>query len=162
MPQAKNKPQTPKEETSAPEADPMVAAVISSLVAAGTPYAEAVKMVQGGGEPAKPVDVEPPVVPQKSNDFSDDQVQLYEKLQNIDEEESYEATVRMPSRIYDWVIRKTLEEAYIRNNPNFLVPDFLLLMLKEQRSIDPTKGGKVTGGATGPQHLYNPVTGKWN
>lgn len=150
--------------------DAMEAAVIAELVKAGVPYADARAQVLGGASPqtARPApaamgadDDDEPVIPQKSKDFSDDQVALYEQLQSIEESKEYEVSITVPSYLMDWVIRKTLQEAYVRNNPEFLVDDFLILMLKEQRAIDPTKGGKVTGGRSGPKDLYNPMTEKW-
>lgn len=145
------------------EIDAMEAAVIAQLVQGGVPYADAKAQVLGGAQSVQVDDEpEPPVVPQKSQDFSDDQVELYEMLEQLEEGGEYEITLTLPAYLMDWTIRKTLQEAFVRNNPSFLIPDFLTLMLKEQRAIDPTKGGKVTAGSSGPKDLYNPMTGKWS
>jgi hypothetical protein len=144
--------------------DAMEAAVIAELVRSGLSYKDARAQVlgeQNEAAPAKDEDPEPPVIPRKSKDFSDDQIGLYNLLEKIDEKESYSVTVNLPPYLMEWTIRKTLQEAYTRNNPNFLVEDFLILLLKEQRAIDPTKGGKVTSAASGPKDMYNPHTGKW-
>lgn len=142
----------------------MEAAVIAQLVQSGVPYAQAKAQVLGNVEiEHAPIveEPEPPVIPQKSKDFSDAQVNLYEQLQAIDEQDDYEITFKVPAYIMDWTIRKTLQEAYVRNNPNFLLADFMLLMLKEQRAIDPTKAGKVQAQSSGPKDMYNPTTGSW-
>lgn len=142
----------------------MEAAVIAELVKSGVPFADAKAQVLGGATPAQPVeeDIEPPVVPQKSKDFSDEQVQLFNMLDELDETIEYEITATIPAYLMDWVIRKTLQEAYVRNNPNFVVEDFLTLMLKEQRAIDPSKGGTVKAVSSGPKDSFNPGTGGWN
>ena len=143
----------------------MEAAVIAELVKSGVSYADAKAQVLGGAaaspQPAEEEEPEPPVIPQRSKDFSNEQVALFEMLENIEDQESFEINLTVPAYLMDWTIRKTLQEAYTRNNPNFLVEDFLILMLKEQRAIDPTKGGKVRSSASGPKDLYNPATGKW-
>lgn len=141
----------------------MEAAVIAQLVGSGVPYAEAKAQVLGGAQDPQPIEEEPEpkVIPQKSKDFSDDQIQLFEQLENIEDQDSYEINITVPSYLMDWVVRKTLQEAYSRNNPNFLVEDFLILMLKEQRAIDPTKGGKIRSASSGPKDMYNPATGHW-
>ncbi len=152
------------------EPDAMDVAIITSLIAGGMdPAAAKDKVLNGGGDTA-PIqeqaavpekDVEPPVIPQKSKDFSDDQVALFEELKNIDENNIYDVNIQIPAYLYDWIIRKTLQEAHSRNNPRFLVEDFFILQIKEQRMLDPTKGGAVTGGSSGPKDTYNPITEAW-
>lgn len=149
------------------EVDAMEAAVITQLVKDGVPFAEARAQVLGGdtekAEPEPEIDIEPPVIPQKSKDFSNEQRKLFDVLENIDDQEAYEIYAEsVPSYLMDWVLRKTLQEAHKRNNPNFLVADFIILLLKEQRAIDPTKGGKVQSSSSGPKDTYNPVTGNWS
>lgn len=145
----------------------MEAAVIAELVRAGVPYADAKKQVLGGkvetpqAVAAPPEDDEPPVIPQKSKDFSDEQVELYNMLSTIEDSNEYEVTVKLPAYIADWTIRKTLQEAARRNDPKFVVENFILLMLKEQRAIDPSKGGKVRSASSGPRDSFNPAKGNW-
>lgn len=152
-----------------PEIDPFDAAIVAQLMQGGMSKEEAKAQVFGNVPAAQPQnenplvdpEPEPKVIPQKSKDFSDDQVKLYEMLQNIDDANSYDVEVEIPAYLMRWVIRKTLQEAHTRNDPGFLVEDFLILLLKEQRAIDPTKGGEVTGGSSGPKETYNPISGKW-
>lgn len=146
--------------------DAMEAAVIAELVKSGVSFADAKAQVLGGQKaPAveDEVDIEPPVIPQKSNDFSDAQIHLFDKLKELESMDGgeHEISSVVPTHIMIWVIRRTLQEAYKRNDPNFVVENFILLLLKEQRAIDPTKAGQVTAASSGPKQLFNPGTGKW-
>lgn len=151
----------------------MEAAVIASLVQSGVSYSDAKAQVLGGGAQATPEpaveaaeeDIEPPVVPAKSKDFSDEQVKLHNEVLAIHEGDGqgiYSVTLdNIPEYIFDWVARRTIQEAARRNDPEFLVPNFLLWLLKQERAIDPTKGGTVQGGSSGPKDSYNPITERW-
>jgi len=146
----------------------MEAEVIAALIKSGTPYAEAKAQVQGGGEPIAIVETEPekdkppPVAPAKSNEYSADQQELMRQWQNIDEYTEYEVTFSCPAYIYQWVIRSTLQNAHDRNDPDFVIANFMVMLLKEQRAIDPTKGGTVHSVSSGAKDLFNPNTGKWD
>ncbi len=146
----------------------MEAEVIAALVKSGTPYAEAKAQVQGGGEPVAVAEPEPekdpppPVAPAKSNEYSSDQTELMRQYQNIEEQDEYEITFSLPAYIYQWVIRGTLQNAHDRNDPDFVISNFLVMLLKEQRAIDPTKGGTVQSVSSGAKDMFNPTTGKWD
>lgn len=145
--------------------DAMDVAVIKELVQAGIPYAEAKAQVMGGAQAAPAVEDEPdrppPVAPAKSKQYSNEQIKLWEQYQNVDAQDSYEVTFNIPSYLYSWVVRATLQNAHDRNDPKFVVSNFLIMLLKEQRAIDPTKGGTIQAVSSGPKDTYNPVTGSW-
>lgn len=149
----------------------MEAAVIASLVQSGTPYADAKAQVLGGevapkveDAPIVDPDPEPPVAPKKSRDFSDEQLKLHGEIVAIDQGEGkkeYEVTIMMPQYLFDWAGRMCLQEAAKRNDPSFTLDKFLNWMIKQERAIDPTKGGKISGGSSGPKDSYNPITERW-
>ena len=150
--------------------DAMEAAVIASLVQSGVPYADAKAQVLGGGsqvQEASPLvdpEPEPPVIPAKSKDFSDDQVKLYNEVMAINNGEGqgeYDVEINLPEYLFDWAARRALQEAARRNDPSFGIEKFLTWMIKQERAIDPTKGGKVQGGSSGPKDAYNPITERW-
>lgn len=171
MAPAKKKPATEPAQETASAVDPMDAEVIASLVQAGTPYAEAKAQVLGGAQPPKVEDAstedpepEPPVIPQKSKDFSDEQVKLHNEVMAIHEGDGqgeYDVKIKLPEYLFDWAARRTIIEAARRNDPSFDLEKFLIWMIKQERAIDPTKGGKVTGGSSGPADQYNPSTERW-
>ena len=150
--------------------DAMEAAVIASLVQAGVSYADAKVQVLGGQVQAAEPEVltdpepEPKVIPQKSKDFSDDQVNLYNEVLAINEgvgQGEYHIELDLAEYLFDWVARRALQEAAKRNDPSFGVEKFIELMIKQERAIDPAKGGKVQGGSSGPRESYNPMTERW-
>lgn len=149
--------------------DAMEAAVIASLVQSGVPYADAKAQVLGGGQaqedaPLEDPEPEPQVVPQKSKDFSDDQVKLYNEVLAINDGEGqgeYDVAINLPEYLFDWAARRALQEAAKRNDPSFGIEKFITWMIKQERAIDPTKGGKVQGGSSGPKDSYNPITERW-
>lgn len=169
---------------STPEADPLEAMVIAELVKNGVPYAQAVAQVRGGGAPVPPQpasdktshkpspdeirrevereDEQDKVQKPKKAEMSSKQYDLVELLKNIDEHSHYPVSFEVPAYLMDWLIRVTLAEAYYRGRPDFGIEQFLVQLLKEQRAIDPTKGGTVKGGSSGPKDLYNPATGQWD
>lgn len=152
------------------EADPMEAAVIASLVQSGVPYADARNQVLNGVEatPSAPLvdpEPEPVVVPKKSKDFSDEQLKLYNEVEAIlagEGQGTYEVTIELPEYLFDWVARRTIQEAGKRNDPSFIINKFMNWMIKQERAIDPSKGGIVKGGTSGPADSYNPNTERWN
>lgn len=148
----------------------MEAAVIAELVKAGVSFEDAKAQVLGKKseevEEASSVteEPEPPVIPQKSRDFSDDQVKLFNEVKEIADGNgmpSYKIELELPQYLFDWAARKTLQEAGSRNDPSFGLEHFLVFMIKQERAIDPTKGGKVQGGSSGPKDAYNPITERW-
>lgn len=148
----------------------MEVAVIASLVQNGMSLEDAKAQVLGGQTVAEPVptvdpEPEPPFIPAKSKDFSDDQLKLFNEVQAIDAGEgqgSYTITIEdIPEYLFDWIARRALQQAAQRNDPSFGVEKFLQFMIKQERAIDPTKGGKVQGGASGPADAYNPNTERW-
>lgn len=150
----------------------MEAAVIASLVQSGVPYAEAKAQVLGGGhdqqepdeDPLVDPEPEPPVIPKKSKDFSDEQVKLYNEVHAINEGDGqgeYTVELNLPEYLFDWAARRTIQEAAKRNDPSFTLDKFITWMIKQERAIDPTKGGKVQGGSSGPKDSYNPITERW-
>ncbi len=151
--------------------DAMEAAVIASLVQSGVPYADAKAQVLNGvtaspveQAPLNDPEPEPPVIPQKSKDFSEQQMKLYNEVHAIDNGEGqgeYEVYIKLPEYLFDWAARRTIQEAGKRNDPSFTLDKFITWMIKQERAIDPTKGGKVTGGSSGPADQYNPTTERW-
>lgn len=84
-----------------------------------------------------------------------------EDLENVSKKTRFRVTLDIELPEFDWLLHRTIQEGQARRDTEFSVGRALTLLLKQQKALDPTRGGKRQGGATGLRQNFDPKNGGW-
>lgn len=84
-----------------------------------------------------------------------------EELQDVPKKTLYRVTFDIPAPEFDWLLHRTISEGQARRDADYGVQSALVLLLKQQKALDPTRGGRRNFGGSGPKDAYNPQAGGW-
>jgi hypothetical protein len=82
-------------------------------------------------------------------------------LEDVAKKTLYRVTFDIPASEFDWLLHRTISEGQARKDTEYSVQSALVLLLKQQKALDPTRGGRRGFGASGPKADYNPAVGGW-
>lgn len=84
-----------------------------------------------------------------------------EEMEDVPKKTLYRVTFDIPAPEFDWLLHRTIQEGQSRKDVGFTVQRALILLLKQQKALDPTRGGRRAGGSSGPKNSFDPKTGGW-
>lgn len=84
-----------------------------------------------------------------------------EELEDVPKKTRYSVTFELEATELDWLLHRTIQEAQARKDAEYGVQRAMTLLLKQQKALDPTRGGRRSFGGSGPKEQYNPTTGDW-
>lgn len=82
-------------------------------------------------------------------------------LEDVAKKTLYRVTFDIPASEFDWLLHRTISEGQARKDAEYSVQSALVLLLKQQKALDPTRGGRRGFGSSGPKADYNPAVGGW-
>ena len=93
--------------------------------------------------------------------FLDDLWTQREALEDVPKKTRYRVTFEIGAPEWDWLLHRTIQEGQARKDVDYSPQKALTLLLKQQKALDPTRGGKRAFGGSGPREGFNPATGDW-
>lgn len=84
-----------------------------------------------------------------------------EEMQDVPKKTKYRVTFDIDAPEWDWLLHRTIEEGKIRKDTEYSVQRAFMLLLKQQKALDPTRGGRRAMGGSGPKEGFNPQSGDW-
>lgn len=84
-----------------------------------------------------------------------------EEMKSITKKTQFAVTFQISQPELDWLFHRTITEGQSRGDANFTPNLAMIMLLKQQKALDPTRGGQRAMGSSGPKESFNPSQGDW-
>jgi hypothetical protein len=84
-----------------------------------------------------------------------------EEMKSITKKTQFAVTFQISQPELDWLLHRTITEGQSRGDANFTPNLAMIMLLKQQKALDPTRGGQRSMGSSGPKESFNPSNGDW-